>query len=188
MPSMPEGHHLKLSVRKRQDFLALSVSLSIIASVYPTLWQWHKLPAELTVLEMVWMKVVSESDHWVCWSFNNPIVWCEEKSFVGSPHWFNYNSIKVTSHKSFSQNRASCLFSQMVWCRAIPWASYCASFNAVLNMRCPTKVSGMKPLSRVCKIKNCFTCWVQAVGSAEVSQSKGHKLKGNETWLIWKGV
>lgn len=99
MPSMPEGHHLKLSVRKRQDFLTLSVSLSIIASVYPTLWQWHKLPAELPVLEMVWMKVVSESDHWVCWSFNNAIVWCEEKSFVGSSHWFNYNSIKVTSHK-----------------------------------------------------------------------------------------
>ncbi len=81
----------------------------------------------------------------------------------------------VTS--SFSQNRVPCLFSQMVWCQAIPWAFYCASFNAVLNMRCPTKVSGMKPLSRVCKIKNCFTCRVQAVRSAEVSQKKGHKPK-----------
>lgn len=39
MPSMPEGHHLKLSVRKRQDFSPLSFSLTIIASVYPPLWQ-----------------------------------------------------------------------------------------------------------------------------------------------------
>lgn len=68
MPSMPEGHHLKLSVWKRQDFLSLSQSPSLSLPLF-TLHYGNDTNFQLNLQSLKWSEweVVSESDHWIRW-------------------------------------------------------------------------------------------------------------------------
>ncbi len=186
MPSMPEGHHLKLSVWKRQDFLALSVSLAILPLF--TLHCGNDTNCQLNFspwnsLNGKWCQnqITEYADRLIM-----PLMDMEK-----SPLWEVHTDSITTASKSpvtssFSQNRALCFHR---WCDAEPSLGPLIVHLSMRFQICGVlqRSQGWSHWAESAKSKTVLHAECKRSGLQKCHRRKDTSRKGNETtWLIWK--